>query len=308
MASPTKRTAVEKVMSILLTDLYPNPNHPVKMREDDSFRETIQSVIERGVLVPSIVRPREGGGYEIIDGRRRKAASELAELPTMPCIIRELDDDAATITMVDSCIQRDEILPCERAAAYKMKLEAIKRQGERTDLTSRQVGGRSEEAADVVGQETGDSGRQVQRYIRLTELSPELQQMVDEKKIAMTPAVELSFLKPEEQAMLVTTIDSEQATPSLSQAQRMKKLSQAGELNDDAMLGIMIEQKKSAWDKVTLGGEKLRKYFPKSYTPQQIEETIYRLLDLWYKKQNAKPAKPKEIIPSTEAKPLEQAG
>jgi ParB family chromosome partitioning protein len=308
MAAPTKRTAVEKVMSIPLTDLYPNPNHPVKMREDDSFRETIQSVIERGVLVPGIVRPREAGGYEIIDGRRRKAASELAELPTMPCIIRELDDDAATITMVDSCIQRDEILPCERATAYKMKLEAIKRQGERTDLTSRQVGGRSEEAADVVGQETGDSGRQVQRYIRLTELSPELQQMVDEKKIAMTPAVELSFLKPEEQAMLVTTIDSEQATPSLSQAQRMKKLSQAGELNDDAMLGIMIEQKKPAWDKVTLGGEKLRKYFPKSYTPQQIEETIYRLLDLWYKKQNAKPAKPKEIIPSTEDKPLEQAG
>lgn len=308
MAAPTKRTAVEKVMSIPLTDLYSNPNHPVKMREDDSFRETIQSVIERGVLVPGIVRPREGGGYEIIDGRRRKAASELAELPTMPCIIRELDDDAATITMVDSCIQRDEILPCERAAAYKMKLEAIKRQGERTDLTSRQVGGRSEEAADVVGKETGDSGRQVQRYIRLTELSPELQQMVDEKKIAMTPAVELSFLKPEEQAMLVTTIDSEQATPSLSQAQRMKKLSQAGELNDDAMLGIMIEQKKPAWDKVTLGGEKLRKYFPKSYTPQQIEETIYRLLDLWYKKQNAKPAKPKEIIPSTEDKPLEQAG
>ena len=308
MAAPTKRTAVEKVMSIPLTDLYPNPNHPVKMREDDSFRETIQSVIERGVLVPGIVRPREGGGYEIIDGRRRKAASELAELPTMPCIIRELDDDAATITMVDSCIQRDEILPCERAAAYKLKLEAIKRQGERTDLTSRQVGGRSEEAADVVGQETGDSGRQVQRYIRLTELSPELQQMVDEKKIAMTPAVELSFLKPEEQAMLVTTIDSEQATPSLSQAQRMKKLSQAGELNDDTMLGIMIEQKKPAWDKVTLGGEKLRKYFPKSYTPQQIEETIYRLLDLWYKKQNAKPAKPKEIIPSTEDKPLEQAG
>ena len=308
MTAPTKRTAVEKIMSIALTDLYPNPNHPVKMREDDSFREIIQSVIERGVLVPGIVRPREAGGYEIIDGRRRKAASELAELPTMPCIIRELDDDAATITMVDSCIQRDEILPCERAAAYKMKLEAIKRQGERTDLTSRQVGGRSEEAADVIGQETGDSGRQVQRYIRLTELSPELQQMVDEKKIAMTPAVELSFLKPEEQAMLVTTIDSEQATPSLSQAQRMKKLSQAGELNDDAMLGIMIEQKKSAWDKVTLGGEKLRKYFPKSYTPQQIEETIYRLLDLWYKKQNAKPTKPKEIIPSTEDKPLEQAG
>ena len=296
MTAPTKRTAVEKIMSIALTDLYPNPNHPVKMREDDCFREIIQSVLERGVLVPGIVRPREAGGYEIIDGRRRKAASELAELPTMPCIIRELDDDAATITMVDSCIQRDEILPCERATAYKMKLEAIKRQGERTDLTSRQVGERLE-AADVIGQKTGESGRQVQRYIRLTKLSPELQQMVDEKKIAMTPAVEISYLKPEEQALLVTTIDSEQATPSLSQAQRMKKLSQSGELNDDTMLGIMIEQKKPVWDRVTLGGEKLRKYFPKNYTPQQIEETIYHLLDLWYKKKTVNPDKPKETEP-----------
>ena len=284
----TKKTATEKVMNIPLTELYPNPTHPVKMREDDSFRETVQSVKERGVIVPAIVRPRESGGYEIIDGRRRKAASELAELPTMPCIVREMDDDAATIMMVDSCIQREEMLPSERAAAYKMKLEAIKRQGERTDLTSRQDGGKSE-AADVVGQETGESGRQVQRYIRLTELSPALQQMVDEKKIAMTPAVEISYLKPEEQALLVTTIDSEQATPSLSQAQRMKKLSQSGELNEDAMLGILMEQKKPAWDKVTLGGEKLRKYFPKSYTPQQIEETIYRLLDLWQK--NKKKAK-----------------
>ena len=298
----TKKTATEKVTNIKLTDLYPNPNHPVKMREDDSFRETVQSVKERGVLAPAIVRPREGGGYEIIDGRRRKTASELAELPTLPCIIRELDDDAATITMVDSCIQRDEILPSERAAAYKMKLEAIKHQGQRNDLTSRQDGGKSEEAADTVGKETGDSGRQVQRYIRLTELTPELQQMVDEKKIAMTPAVEISYLKPEEQAMLVTTIDSEQATPSLSQAQRMKKLSQSGELNDDTMLGIMMEQKKPAWDKVTLGGEKLRKYFPKNYTPQQIEDTIYHLLDLWYKKKTAKPDKPKE------AESLDKAG
>ncbi|MDD3230946.1 MAG: ParB/RepB/Spo0J family partition protein [Oscillospiraceae bacterium] len=287
----TRKTAVEKVMSISLAELFPNPNHPVKMREDDSFRETVQSIKERGVIVPAIVRNREGGGYEIIDGRRRKAASELAELPTMPCIIRELDDDAATITMVDSCIQREEILPSERAAAYKMKLAAIKRQGARTDLTSRQDVGKSE-AADVLGAETGESGRQIQRYIRLTELSPELQSMVDEKKIAMTPAVEISYLKPEEQQMLVSTIDCEQATPSLSQAQRMKKQSQEGQLTEDSMLAIMCEQKKPEWDKVTLGGEKLRKYFPKSYTPQQIEKTIYRLLEHWHKKQQEQAAQP----------------
>ena len=250
---------------------------------------------ERGVLTPAIVRTRESGGYEIIDGRRRKAASELAELPTLPCIIRELDDDAAIITMVDSCIHRDEILPSEKAAAYKMKMDAIKRQGARTDLTSRQDGGKSE-AADVIGQEVGESGRQVQRYIRLTELSPTLQAMVDEKKIAMTPAVELSYLKPEEQELLVTTIDSEQATPSLSQAQRMKQLSHEGKLNDDTMLKIMMEQKKPEWDKVTLGGEKLRKYFPKSYTPKQIEDTIYRLLDSWYKRtQDKKPVVKAEV-------------
>lgn len=291
-----KKTATEKIINIKLADLYPIPNHPIKMREDDSFRETALSVREHGILTPATVRPREAGGHEIIDGRRRKVACELAELPTLPCIVRELDDDAAVITMVDSNIHRDEILPSERAAAYKMRMDAIKRQGERTDLTSRQVGERLE-AADVIGQETGESGRQVQRYIRLTKLSPELQQMVDEKKIAMTPAVEISYLKPEEQALLVTTIDSEQATPSLSQAQRMKKLSQSGELNDDTMLGIMIEQKKPVWDRVTLGGEKLRKYFPKNYTPQQIEETIYHLLDLWYKKKTVKPDKPKETEP-----------
>ena len=288
MAATQKKTATEKVMNIALTELYPNPNHPIKMREDDSFRETVQSVKERGVIVPAIVRPRESGGYEIIDGRRRKTASELAELPTLPCIVRAMDDDAATIMMVDSCIQREEMLPSERAAAYKMKLEAIKRQGERTDLTSRQVVGKSE-AADVIGAEIGESGRQVQRYIRLTELTPELQAMVDEKKIAMTPAVELSYLKPEEQSMLLVTIDSEQATPSLSQAQRMKKESQAGKLTEDSMLKIMCEQKKPEWDRITIGGEKLRKYFPKNYTPQQIEETIFKVLEQWYQqKQNAK--------------------
>ncbi|MDD3228215.1 MAG: ParB/RepB/Spo0J family partition protein [Oscillospiraceae bacterium] len=279
----TRKTATEKVTNIALTELHQNPNHPIKMREDDSFQEIVQSVKENGVLTPAIVRPRENDGYEVIDGRRRLTASELAGLTTLPCIVRELDDDAAVITMVDSCIHRDEILPSEKAAAYKMKLEAIKHQGERRDLTSRQDGGKSE-AADVIGAETGESGRQVQRYIRLTELSPALQAMVDEKKIAMTPAVEISYLKPEEQALLVTTIDSEQATPSLSQAQRMKQLSHEGKLNDDAMLSIMMEQKKPEWDKVTLGGEKLRKYFPKNYTPKQIEDTIYRLLDSWYKR------------------------
>jgi ParB family chromosome partitioning protein len=256
------------------------------MRDDDSMRETIESVKMSGVLTPGIVRPRTEGGYEIIAGRRRKLACEAAGLETMPVIIRELDDEQAIIEMVDSGIQREEVLPSEKAAAYKMKLEAIKRQGARTDLTSRQVGGKSEngekkEAADVVGEAVGESGRQVQRYIRLTELSPELQQMVDKGKIAMTPAVELSYLKPEEQAMLVTTIDYEQATPSLSQAQRMKKLSQDGKLNDDSMLEIMCEQKKPCWDNITLKGQSLRKYFPQSYTPMQIENIIYHLLDQW---------------------------
>ena len=278
-----KKTATEKIINIKLADLYPIPNHPIKMREDDSFRETALSVREHGILTPATVRPREAGGYEIIDGRRRKVACELAELPTLPCIVRELDDDAAVITMVDSNIHRDEILPSERAAAYKMRMDAIKRQGERTDLTSRQVGERLE-AADVIGQETGESGRQVQRYIRLTKLSPELQQMVDEKKIAMTPAVEISYLKPEEQQMLLTAIDSEQATPSLSQAQRMKKLSREGKLNDDSMLDIMMEQKKPEGYNVVLSADKLRKYFPRSYTPQRMEETILKLLDAWLRK------------------------
>lgn len=296
MATTQRRTATEKIVNIPLAELHPFANHPFKVRDDDSMRETVESVRERGVLVPAIARPREDGGYELIAGHRRKRACELAGIETLPTLIRQMDDDTATIIMVDSNLQREEILPSERAAAYKMKLEAIKRQGERTDLTSRQVVGKSE-AADVVGEETGESGRQVQRYIRLTELSPELQQMVDEKKIAMTPAVELSYLKPQEQELLVTTIDSEQATPSLSQAQRMKKLSQTGELNDDTLLDIMMEQKKPSWDKVTLGGEKLRKYFPRNYTPQQIEETIYKLLDLWQKKRSCKASESKEDKP-----------
>lgn len=293
MATTKKKASTEKITLVPLTDLYERADHPIKMRDDSSMLETIESVKQRGVLTPGIVRPRAEGGYEIIAGRRRKLACEAAGLETMPVIIRELDDEQAIIEMVDSGIQREEVLPSEKAAAYKMKLEAIKRQGARTDLTSRQEGGKSEadekkEAADIVGEAAGESGRQVQRYIRLTELAPELQEMVDTGKIAMTPAVELSYLKPEEQAMLVTTIDYEQATPSLSQAQRMKKQSQEGTLTEDSMLQIMCEQKKPCWDNITLKGQALRKYFPKNYTPHQIEETIYKLLEQWAAHQQKK--------------------
>lgn len=293
MATTKKKASTEKITFVPLTNLYERADHPIKMRDDSSMLETIESVKQRGVLTPGIVRPRAEGGYEIIAGRRRKLACEAAGLETMPVIIRELDDEQAIIEMVDSGIQREEVLPSEKAAAYKMKLEAIKRQGARTDLTSRQDGRKSEadekkEAADIVGEAAGESGRQVQRYIRLTELAPELQEMVDTGKIAMTPAVELSYLKPEEQAMLVTTIDYEQATPSLSQAQRMKKQSQEGTLTEDSMLQIMCEQKKPCWDNITLKGQALRKYFPKNYTPHQIEETIYKLLEQWAAHQQKK--------------------
>ena len=281
----------EKVVRIPLAELHPFPNHPFHVRDDEAMQNTVDSIKEYGVLTPGIVRPREDGGYEIVAGHRRKHGSELAGLSDMPCIVREMDNDTATILMVDSNIQREDILPSERAQAYKMKLDAIRRKAGRPAKTaeidsknnSRQVVGNLESAA-IVGQEAGDSGRQVQRYIRLTELQPELQQMVDEKKIAMTPAVELSYLKPEEQQMLLTAIDSEQATPSLSQAQRMKKLSQAGKLNDDTMLDIMMEQKKPEKCELTFSGDVLRKYFPRSYTPQRMQETIIKLLEAWVKK------------------------
>ena len=253
------------------------------MRDDESMRQTVESIREYGVLVPAIVRPREEGGYEIVAGHRRKHACELAGMESMPAIVREIDRDTAVICMCDSNLQRENILPSERAAAYKMKLEAIKRQGERRDLTSRQVVGKLE-AADVIGENTGESGRQIQRYIRLTELQPELQQMVDDGKIAMTPAVEISYLKPEEQRLLLDTIESEQATPSLSQAQRMKKLSQSGELTDDTMLGILSEQKKPEKTEIVLTADVLQKYFPRSYTPQKMQDTILKLLDAWQKK------------------------
>ncbi len=276
----------EKLRDIPLSELYPFPHHPFKVRDDEQMTQTAESIQQYGVLVPAIVRPRREGGYEIIAGHRRKRGSELAGRETLPCIVRDMDDDAATIFMVDSNIQRENIPPSERAAAYKMKLEAIKRQGARTDLTCAQVGHKlnSKKSVVKVAEDSGESKTQIQRFIRLTELTPELQQMVDERKIAMTPAVELSYLRPEEQALLVDTIMSEQATPSLSQAQRIKKLSQEGRLDDDSMLGILSEQKKPEKRDVTLTGDKLSRYFPRSYTPQRMEETILRLLDAWMKK------------------------
>jgi ParB family chromosome partitioning protein len=273
----------EKVMDMPLSELYPFPDHPFQVRDDDSMKETVKSIKEYGVLVPAIVRPRADGGYELISGHRRKHACELAGLSTMPVIVRNLDDDAATIIMVDSNIQRENILPSERAKAYKMKLDAIKHQGQRTDLTSPQVAAKFR-SDDRVAEGTNISGDTVRRYIRLNELTPQLQQMVDDKKIAMTPAVELSYLKPEEQTLLLDTIESEQATPSLSQAQRLKKFSVEGHLNEDSMLAIMSEEKKPEKNDLTIKADKLQKYFPKSYTPQQMEQVIIRLLDGWQKK------------------------
>ena len=273
----------EKVLEIPLSELHPFKDHPFKVKDDEAMMETADSVRQYGVLVPAIARPDPEGGYELVAGHRRHRASELAGKETMPVIVRDLDDDAATIIMVDSNLQRESLLPSERAFAYKMKLEAVKHQGARTDLTSRQVGGKLE-MADVIGAKAGDSGRQVQRYIRLTELIPELLDMVDEKKIAFNPAYELSFLKKEEQVQLLDAMDSEQATPSLSQAQRLKKFSQEGHLSLDVMRAIMGEEKKSDLDKVTFTSDTLRKYFPRSYTPQRMQETIIKLLEAWQKK------------------------
>ena len=284
----------DKITLLPLSELHDFPNHPFKVRDDEAMQETTESIRQYGVLVPAIVRPREGGGYEIIAGHRRRHGSELAGLSAMPCIVRRMDDDTATILMVDSNIQRENILPSERAQAYKMKLEAIRRKAGRPVKTeekdvpdnSVQVGQNfdGKTSRELLAENSPDSSTQIQRYIRLTELTPELQQMVDEKKIGMTPAVEISYLKPEEQQMLLTAIDSEQATPSLSQAQRMKKLSRDGKLNDDTMLDIMMEQKKPEGYNVVLSADKLRKYFPRSYTPQKMEETILKLLDAWLRK------------------------
>ena len=272
----------ERVQEIPLDQLKPFKNHPFKVRDDQRMLDTVDSIREYGVLVPAIARPNPEGGYELISGHRRKRGCEMAGLQTMPVIIRNLDDDAAVLVMVDSNIQREELLPSERAFAYKMKLEALKHQGARSDLTSRQVVGKLE-MADVVGQNAGESGRQVQRYIRLTELISELLDMVDERKLAFNPAVEVSYLKRDEQRMLLEAMDAEQTTPSLSQAQRLKKFSQEGRLTEEAMSAIMSEGKKSDMDKVTLRSDTLRKYFPKSYTPKQMEQTIIKLLDVWQK-------------------------
>ena len=273
----------EYITNIPVEKLRPFPNHPFQVRDDDSMRETVESIKTYGVLQPAIVRPTKDGDYEILSGHRRKHACELAGRKTIPAIVRELDDDAAIIFMVDSNLQRENILPSERAAAYKMKMEALKRQGVRTDLTSSQVETKLR-SDQKVAEEAGESRAQIQRYIRLTELQPELQQMVDEKKMAFTPAVEISYLKPDEQRMLLNTISSEQATPSLSQAQRLKKLSQSGELTDDSMLSIMSEQKKPERNDLTIPADVLEKFFPRSFTPMKMQEVIIKLLESWQRK------------------------
>ena len=272
----------ERVQEIPLDQLKPFKNHPFKVRDDQRMLDTVDSIREYGVLVPAIARPDPEGGYELISGHRRKRGCEMAGLQTMPVIIRDLDDDAAVLVMVDSNIQREELLPSERAFAYKMKLEALKHQGARMDLTSCQVGTKLR-ADEKLAESVNESARTVQRFIRLTELISELLDMVDERKLAFSPAVEVSYLKRDEQRMLLEAMDAEQTTPSLSQAQRLKKFSQEGRLTEEAMSAIMSEEKKSDMDKVTLRSDTLRRYFPKSYTPKQMEQTIIKLLDVWQK-------------------------
>ena len=281
-----KDARLEKVQEIPLEELHPFRNHPFKVKDDEAMLETADSVRQYGVLVPAIARPDPAGGYELVAGHRRHRASQLAEKETMPVIVRDLDDDAATIIMVDSNLQRESLLPSERAYAYKMKLEAMKHQGERTDLTCSQVGNKlnRKKSSELFAEQVGQSKNQIFRYIRLTELIPALLDMVDEKKIAFNPAYELSFLSPEEQRMVLDGMDYAQATPSLSQAQRMKRFSQEGKLSENVVQAILSEEKKSEWDKVTLDSDTLRKYFPKSYTPQRMQETIIKLLEAWQKK------------------------
>lgn len=274
----------EKVQNIPLRELHPFRNHPFKVKDDAAMQDTVDSVREHGVLVPAIARPDPDGGYELIAGHRRHHASELAGKETMPVIVRDLDDDAATIIMVDSNLQREELLPSERAFAYKMKLEAMKRQAGRPSRENVSQVGTQKRSDQIMAEQVGESRNQIQRFIRLTELIPTLLDMVDERKIALNPAVELSYLKKEEQTLLLEAMDSEQATPSLSQAQRLKKFSQQKMLSLDVMRAVMSEEKKNDLDRVTLKNETLRKYFPKSYTPKQMEDTIIKLLEGWYKK------------------------
>lgn len=274
----------EKVQNIPLEELHPFKNHPFKIKNDAAMQDTVDSVREYGVLVPAIARPDPDGGYELIAGHRRHHASELAGKETMPVIVRDLDDDAATIIMVDSNLQREELLPSERAFAYKMKLDAMKRQAGRPSRENVSQVGTQKRSDQIMAEQVGESRNQIQRFIRLTELIPTLLDMVDERKIAFNPAVELSYLKKEEQTLLLEAMDSEQATPSLSQAQRLKKFSQQKMLSLDVMRAVMSEEKKTDLDRVTLKNETLRRYFPKSYTPKQMEDTIIKLLEGWYKK------------------------
>lgn len=276
----------ERVQEIPLDQLKPFKNHPFKVRDDQRMLDTADRIREYGVLVPAIARPDPNGGYELISGHRRKRGCEMAGLQTMPVIIRDLDDDAAVLVMVDSNIQREELLPSERAFAYRMKLEAIERVKGRPKKVGQVVPDfQGKRSTEIVADGTGESYKQVQRYIRLTELIPELLDMVDERKLAFNPAVEVSYLKQDEQRMLLEAMDAEQTTPSLSQAQRLKKFSQEGRLTEEAMSAIMSEEKKSDMDKVTLRSDTLRRYFPKSYTPKQMEQTIIRLLDVWKQRQ-----------------------
>lgn len=280
----------ECVQNIELDKLRPFPDHPFIVRDDEQMQMLTESIRTVGVLVPVIARPLSDGTYELIAGHRRKRACERVGIPTLPVIVRKADLDTATVMMVDSNFQREEILPSERAKAYKMKLEAIKRQGARTDLTSDQVGQKlnRKSSRDLIAENSPDSSSQIQRYLRLNELIPELLQMVDAKKIALTPAAELSFLTKDEQQLLLVTIESEQATPSLSQSQRMKRISQEGTLTDDTILEIMMEQKKPECWNLTLPMNKITKYFPQSYTPQKMEETIIKLLELWKRNRDMK--------------------
>ena len=273
----------EQIQQISIGELHPFKNHPFKVLDDEAMQRTVESVAQFGVMAPLIARPREEGGYEIISGHRRQHAAQLAGLKSLPVIVRKMDDDQAVILMVDSNLQRESILPSERAFAYKMKLEAIKNQGARSDLTSAQVGPKLT-AAEKIALDSDDSKSQVKRFIRLTNLIPELLELVDQKKISFNPAVELSYLTTSEQRDFFEAMQDTQNAPSLSQAQRIKKLSQAGQCSYDAIFDIMGEEKKAEMDRVTIKNDVLRKYFPKSYTPRQMEETILKLLEQWQKK------------------------
>ena len=274
----------ENIKQVRLSQLFPFERHPFKVNNDAEMQKIVESVKQYGVLSPAIARPMPDGGYELVSGHRLKRACELAGIDAMPAIVRDLDDDAATIVMVDSNLQRENVLPSERAQAYKMKLEAMKRQAGRPSKENVSQVGTQNRSDQIMAEELGESRNQIQRYIRLTELAPELQEMVDNKKIAFTPAVELSYLSESEQQLLLDAMDSEQATPSLSQAQRLKQFSKRGELTAAVMRAIMSEEKKPEIDRITITGDRLRKYFPRSYTPKQMEETIIKLLEQWQKR------------------------